>query len=79
MRTIILLFLFFSISTGKTVAQCAMCTLNADGTQESQAHAINTGILYMLLFPLVIILVVGFLLWKNRKKLFKSYPNDKVN
>lgn len=79
MRTTILLFLFYCIATGETVAQCAMCTLNAEGSQDSQAHAINTGILYMLLFPLVIILVVGFLLWKNRKKLFKSYPNDKVN
>ncbi|MEC7404957.1 MAG: hypothetical protein VX611_00300 [Bacteroidota bacterium] len=53
-----------------------MCTLNAEGSQESQAHAINTGILYMLLFPLVILIVVGFLIWWNRKKLFKSNSND---
>ncbi len=76
MRSLFILCFVCLISLGNLLGQCAMCTLNAEGSQESQAHAINTGILYMLLFPLVILIVVGFLIWWNRKKLFKSNSND---
>ena len=76
MRALFIFCFVCLVSLGDLLGQCAMCTLNAEGSQESQAHAINTGILYMLLFPLVILIVVGFLIWWNRKNLFKSNPND---
>lgn len=76
MRPFVILVFVCLVSLGDLLGQCAMCTLNAEGSQESQAHAINTGILYMLLFPLVILIVVGFFIWWNRKKLFKSNTND---
>ena len=76
MRSLFILCFVCLVFLGDLLGQCAMCTLNAEGSQESQAHAINTGILYMLLFPLVILIVVGFLIWWNRKKLFKSHSND---
>ncbi len=79
MRYFFILCFTYFVSITNLCGQCAMCTLNAEGSSDSQANAINTGILYMLLFPLVIIIVIGFFLWWNREKLFKSNSNDKVS
>ncbi len=52
-------------------AQCAMCRTTLESTvsdgRNNIATGINTGILYLLAAPYLIVVVVGFLWWKNSK------------
>jgi hypothetical protein len=47
-------------------AQCAMCRASAEGT--SIAKGLNTGILYLLAFPFLVIFGGGIFWYLNRKK-----------
>ncbi|MCS6974472.1 MAG: hypothetical protein NZM13_08305 [Cyclobacteriaceae bacterium] len=65
--------LFFSIAlTGDLLAQCAMCrsTLenNVSQGEPGIAAGINTGILYLLAFPYLAALVIGYFWYRNSRK-----------
>lgn len=47
-------------------AQCAMCRASAEGTEI--AKGLNTGILYLLAFPFLVIFGGGIYWYLNRKK-----------
>lgn len=47
-------------------AQCAMCRASAEGT--AYAKSLNSGILYLLLFPVTVFFGGGLLWYLNRKK-----------
>lgn len=47
-------------------AQCAMCRASAEGTEI--AKGLNTGILYLLAFPFIVIFGGGIYWYLNRKK-----------
>lgn len=52
-------------------AQCPMCKMTAESNLKgggSAGKGLNSGILYMLLTPYLLIGVVGFVWYKNRKK-----------
>ena len=52
----------------KSVAQCAMCTLNAENSVKNgnkQGTTLNNGILYLLAAPYLAIAGVGFLWYKK--------------
>ncbi|MEY2793114.1 MAG: hypothetical protein RJA76_1106 [Bacteroidota bacterium] len=59
------------LSVSETKAQCAMCRTTLESTvsdgRNNIATGINTGILYLLVAPYLIVGVVGFLWWKNSK------------
>ncbi len=58
-----LVFLFFIISSSTSFAQCAMCRAVAESSREggsSIANGLNTGILYLMSFPYVL-LIIGIL------------------
>lgn len=70
-----IIFLFFvvlSLSfTAEVQAQCSMCTLNAEqGTKNgnTQGKGLNSGILYLLAIPYVLIGGVGVLWYRNYRK-----------
>lgn len=50
-------------------AQCAMCRAvlesDADG---SAAKGINNGIVYLMVFPYVLVGIIGYFVYKSRKK-----------
>jgi hypothetical protein len=53
------------------IAQCPMCKIAAESNLENGGTAgqgLNKGILYMLLMPYLLIGVLGFIWYKNRKK-----------
>jgi hypothetical protein len=60
--TVIIAFLIPYISH----AQCAMCRASAEGTEI--AKGLNTGILYLLAFPFLVIFGGGIFWYLNRKK-----------
>jgi hypothetical protein len=47
-------------------AQCPMCRLTAEGSE--YANSLNSGILYLLLFPVTVFLGGGLFWYYNRKR-----------
>ncbi len=63
------LFLVFSlVLSGKTFAQCVMCSEVAG--KEDKAVGINEGILYLMAAPYLVMAaaLVGYLLYRRHKK-----------
>ncbi|NJW52414.1 hypothetical protein [Salinimicrobium oceani] len=62
--------LFFSIlSFAEASAQCAMCraVLESEGSQAA-AEGINDGIVYLMVFPYLLMAGVAYFIWKSRRK-----------
>lgn len=66
------LIIVLNISSTPTVqAQCPMCRMTAENNLKAGGTAgkgLNNGILYMLATPYLIVGILGFVWWKNRKK-----------
>lgn len=59
-------------------AQCPMCRMSAESNLKDGGTAgkgLNTGILFLLSTPYLIIGFLGFLYWKNKKKASDDTPN----
>jgi hypothetical protein len=62
---ITILLLFCSISTE---AQCAMCRAVLESDENSQtAKGVNNGIMYLMVFPYLLIAAVGYAIYRSRK------------
>ena len=48
-------------------AQCSLCTKTAQQLGEKPAEGLNSGILYLMLAPFVIVGFIAFQWWKNNK------------
>lgn len=46
-------------------AQCSICTKTASQLGEGPAKALNGGIIYLMLTPLLIMGVIGYKWWKR--------------
>jgi len=62
------------MSTGTKLfyAQCPMCKMSAESNLKDGGTAgkgLNQGILYMLTLPYLLVFSLGFLWWKNRRRL----------
>lgn len=66
----LILLLFFVLPID---AQCAMCraVLESEEGQET-AKGINNGIIYLMIIPYVLVGVVGYFVYKGKKKGKKS-------
>jgi hypothetical protein len=71
----IFLILFILVSTFAVTpsvkAQCSMCTISAEqGTKNgnTQGKGLNSGIMYLLAIPYLLITGVGILWYKNYRK-----------
>ena len=63
---LIILLLFFMLPAD-LAAQCSICTKTAQQLGEKPAKALNMGIIYLGLTPLIIMGVVGYRWWKNNQ------------
>jgi len=62
-------------------AQCPMCKIAAESNLEnggSAGNGLNNGILYMLATPYVIVGLIGYIWWRNRKKEKEEASDDLV-
>lgn len=69
-KTLIILFLifqYFFISPDNLLAQCSLCTKTAQQLGEKPAQGLNSGILYLMAMPFIIVGFIGFRWWKNNK------------
>lgn len=48
-------------------AQCALCTKTAQQLGEKPAQGLNSGILYLMLIPFILMGVIGYRWWKNNR------------
>ena len=66
-RIIISIVLFLTFLN--TNAQCAMCKAVVEsGGDTSQAEGLNTGILYLMVFPYLLVGVLLYFIFKYRRK-----------
>lgn len=62
-------FFVFILFTIEASAQCAMCraVLESEAGGE-MAEGINNGILYLMVFPYLLIGIIGYFIYQSRKK-----------
>lgn len=65
-KLLLILMLLFSELIS---AQCAMCKAVVESGDADIAEGVNSGILYLMAFPYILVAVAGFLIYKNRSKL----------
>jgi hypothetical protein len=61
----IAIILFSVCITINAVAQCSICSKTAQQMGEKPAAGLNSGILYLMLAPFVIIGIIGYRWWKH--------------
>ena len=70
-KYILFCFLLFGYSPSAD-AQCPMCRMSLESNLENGGTAgkgMNTGILYMLAMPYLIVGTIGLIWWKHNRKL----------
>ncbi|PID70543.1 MAG: hypothetical protein CR985_02695 [Flavobacteriales bacterium] len=69
-KTFLLAVLF--LFTEFTSAQCAMCKAVVESGDAEIAEGLNDGIVYLMVFPYLLLGVVGYLIYRARKKELKK-------
>lgn len=68
MKKYVFLFLCFVLFlSAEAFAQCAMCTKTAQQLGEKPAQGLNSGILYLMFAPFVIVGFIAYRWWRNNK------------
>lgn len=60
----ILLLLFVQVSN----AQCAMCKAVVESGDPSEAEGLNSGILYLMIFPYILVGTLIYFIVKSKRK-----------
>lgn len=76
--SIFALAMTLSVATAPdALAQCPMCRMSAESNLKNggtDGKGLNNGILYMLATPYMLIGVIGFIWWRNRRKEDEEEP-----
>lgn len=56
------------LSSGNLGAQCAMCRAVVEQGGEEVAEGINSGIVYLMAFPYLVVAVASYLFYRNWKR-----------
>ena len=65
---VIFFFLLMGVFTIPVNAQCSICTKTAQQLGEGPAQGLNSGILYLMFTPFILVGVIGYRWWKNNKE-----------
>lgn len=69
MKRLLIYLLLFCMQLNQTLwAQCSMCTKTAQQLGEKPAEGLNSGILYLMFAPFVIVGFIAFRWWKKNKE-----------
>jgi len=67
-KTIILLTIILLLVSIPVESQCAMCRAVLESDESGQAaKGINNGIMYLMVFPYLLIAGVGYAIYRSRK------------
>ena len=68
-KILLIILIVFLIATVPAEAQCAMCRAGLESEEGGQtAKGINNGIVYLMIFPYLLIGGVGYAIYRSRKK-----------
>lgn len=62
------IILFFFLFTSLNYGQCAMCKAVVESGDKGMAEGVNDGIMYLMIFPYVLVGVLGYVLYRYKKK-----------
>ena len=65
-KIIVIAFLFIANST---FSQCAMCKAVVESGDAEIAESVNSGIIYLMAFPYILVGIGIYVLYRNYKKL----------
>lgn len=71
----LIVFLLLVFPFVDIIAQCPMCRAAAETNLAqggTEGKGLNTGILYMLSLPYLLIATIGYLWWRNKKEESKT-------
>ncbi|MCK0129945.1 hypothetical protein MWU59_00360 [Flavobacteriaceae bacterium F08102] len=51
-----------------TNAQCAMCKAVVESGDADMAESLNTGIVYLMMFPYILVAIAGYFIYKKYKQ-----------
>lgn len=67
------MFLLLSVLYASNVnGQCSICTKTAQQLGEKPAQGLNSGILYLMFTPFILVGFIGYRWWKNNKEVEES-------
>ena len=66
MKKILIILFLFSIQINN--AQCAMCRAVVESGGVSQAEGLNSGILYLMVFPYLLVGILFYVIIRNRRQ-----------
>lgn len=77
-KTILILFLFL-FNLGHLLAQCPMCKAAVEsnleeGGKNAVGLGLNSGILYLMAIPYIMVIAIGFFWYRAKKKQEKNAP-----
>ncbi|MBL7941792.1 MAG: hypothetical protein JNM00_03450 [Flavobacteriales bacterium] len=58
--------LALTLPVASTLAQCAMCRLNAENASKQYQSGLNGGIVYMIFIPYLLIMVGVLVFWRRK-------------
>lgn len=68
-QRLLILIIAFLLATLPAEAQCAMCRAVLESEEKGQAaEGINNGIIYLMIFPYLLVGGVGYAIYRMRKK-----------
>lgn len=68
-KEVVLLIVFLVLFTFDLQAQCAMCRAVLESQEgQSAAEGINDGIMYLMIFPYLLMAGVAYKIYRSRKK-----------
>ncbi len=65
----LLFFLLITVTYLNSIAQCSMCTKTASQLGEKPAQGLNSGILYLMFTPFIIVGFVAWRWWKGNREM----------
>ena len=67
--TIFAIFFIITLLPHDMSAQCSICTKTAQQLGEKPAQGLNSGILYLMFTPFILVGFIGFRWWKYNKEI----------
>lgn len=79
MKKVLLITLFTLINLSTLVAQCPMCKAAVESNLENNESAavglgLNSGILYLMAIPYLMVITIGVLWYRSKKKQERNAP-----
>ena len=68
MKKLATIFLLMIALAATVNAQCSICTKTAQQLGEGPAQGLNSGILYLMFTPFILVGFIGYRWWKNNKE-----------